>query len=310
MKRVQRVFVKSAIAVVLSGGVFLPQAMAGCSADSPYIGGVCYMAGTYCPADDYLPADGRTLNISDYQVLYAVIGTLYGGNASTNFMLPDLRGRTAIGSGPLDGSSPTYNTNPGQKIGKEVSNVVGTGSVTLTAAQVPPHTHPATLTLNGASGTTPVASGAVSLTSLSGSITNLPFSAVASLGVTGIAKIGSSTTTGRSVSLTDKALLTSVGGPSAQIYAPSGTNDRQVGPDGSVTGTASGTVSGTATGGQLSGTASGNISLPVTGAVTVGANATVPAPVTVPVNVSVPVRDPSLVMTACIAVRGIYPTRP
>ncbi|MGM3159356.1 phage tail protein [Dickeya undicola] len=310
MKRVQHLFVKSAIAIALSAGVLLPQTAAACSADGDYIGSVCYMAGTYCPANDYLPAYGQTLNVSQYQALYAVIGNLYGGTPGTTFVLPDLRGRTAIGAGPLNGSSPTYNTNPGQKIGQEVSNVVGTGSVTLTASQVPPHTHPATLTLNGVSGTTPVASGAVSLTSLSGSITNLPFSAVASLGVTGIAKIGSSTTTGRSVSLTDKALLTSVGGPSAQIYAPSGTNDRQVGPDGSVTGTASGTVSGTASGGQLSGTASGTISLPVTGAVTVGANVTAPAPVTVPVAVSVPVRAPSLVMTACIAVKGYYPPRP
>ncbi|WP_023638118.1 phage tail protein [Musicola paradisiaca] len=308
MKHVRHLFVKSTIAVALSAGVLLPQTAAACSADGDYIGSVCYMAGTYCPADDYLPANGQTLNVSEYQALYALIGNIYGGTQNKTFALPDLRGRTAIGSGPLSGTTSVYT--PGQKIGQEVSNVVGTGSVTLTASQVPPHTHHATLTLNGVSGTTPVASGAVSLTSLSGSITNLPFSAVASLGVTGIAKIGSSTTTGRSVSLTDKALLTSVGGPSAQIYAPSGTNDRQVGPDGSVTGTASGTVSGTANGGQLSGTASGNISLPVVGAVTVGANATVPAPVTVPVAVSVPVRDPSLVMTACIAVKGYYPLHP
>ncbi|WP_420066123.1 phage tail protein [Pectobacterium colocasium] len=310
MKRVQHLFVKSAIAVALSAGVLLPQTAAACSADGDYIGSVCYMAGTYCPAGDYLPANGQTLNVSQYQALYAVLGNLYGGTPNTTFALPDLRGRTAIGAGQLQLPGTTSVYTQGQKIGQEVSKVVSSGSVTLTASQIPPHTHPATLTLNGASGTTPVASGAVSLTSLSGSITNLPFSAVASLGVTGIAKIGSSTTTSRSVSLTDKALLTSVGGPSAQIYAPSGTNDRQVGPDGSVTGTASGTVSGTATGGQLSGTASGTISLPVTGVVTVGANATVPAPVTVPVNVSVPVRDPSLVMTACIAVKGFFPLHP
>ncbi|WP_192459293.1 phage tail protein [Musicola keenii] len=310
MKRVQHLFVKSAIAVTLSAGVFLPPAVAGCSADGAYIGSICYMAGTYCPADDYLPANGQTLNISQYQALYAVIGTLYGGSASSGtFAVPNLRGRTVMGAGLLQLPGTTSVYTQGQYVGQEVSNVVSYGSVTLTAAQIPPHTHPATLTLNGTAGSVPVASGTASL-ALSGSITSLPFSAVTSLGVTGIAKIGSSTTTGRSVSLTDKALLTSVGGPTAQIYAPSGTNDRQVGPDGSVTGTASGTVSGTATGGQLSGTASGNISLPVTGAVTVGANVTTPAPVTVPVVVSVPVRDPSLVMTACIAVRGYFPTRP
>lgn len=302
MKRVPRLFTPSAIAAALSVGMFLPQAALACSgAGDEYIGSVCYMATTYCP-EGYLPADGRTLNINSYQALYALIGNIYGDTTAPNtFALPDLRGRTAIGTGPLNNSASVYSS--GQKIGKEGSTVTASTSVTLTAAQVPPHTHPAALT--GVS----VASGSVSL-ALSGSITNLPFSAEASLPVTGIAKIGSDTTTGRSANLTDKALLTTVVGPAAQIYAPSGTNNRQVGPDGSVTGTASGTVSGTASGGQLSGTASANVSLPVTAAVTVGLNSTTTAPVVIQVPVTLPVRDPSLALTACIAVNGIFPTRP
>ncbi|ACZ78498.1 phage tail protein [Dickeya zeae] len=304
MKRVQRLFIKSVLAGAL-GFAMLPTSANACAYE-PYLGSVCYMASNYCP-ESYLPADGRTLNVSQNQALYAVIGNLYGGSAPNTFALPDLRGRTAIGTGPLNGSAPVYSS--GQKVGQEGSTVIASTSVTLTAPQVPPHTHPATLTLNGTAGTTPVASGSVSL-ALSGSITNLPFSAVASLPVTGIAKIGSSTTTGRSANLTDKALLTTVVGPAAQIYAPSGTNDRQVGPDGGVTGTASGPVSGTASGGQLSGTASGNVSLPLTAAVSVGPNATAPAPVVIQVPVPLPVRDPSLAMTACIAVNGIYPVRP
>nr|WP_317400537.1 phage tail protein [Plesiomonas shigelloides] len=301
MKRVQRLFTLSAIATALSVGMFLPQAALACNgAGDEYIGSVCYMATTYCP-EGYLPADGRTLNINGYQALYAVIGNLYyGGSAPNTFALPDLRGRTAIGTGQLNGSTPIYNS--GMKVGAEDAASIVSTSVALTAAQVPPHIHPATLT-------TPVASGSVSL-ALKGSISNLPFSAIASLPITGIAKIGSSTTTGRSANLTDKALLTTVVGPAAQIYAPSGTNDRQVGPDGSVTGTASGTVSGTASGGQLSGTASGDVSLPLTATVSVGPNSAAAAPLVIQVPVKLPVRDPSLALTACIAVNGIFPTRP
>ncbi|PLY38668.1 phage tail protein [Pectobacterium aquaticum] len=304
MKRVQRLFIKSILAGALGFAMF-PASADACTYE-PYLGSVCYMASNYCP-ESYLPADGRTMSVSQNQALYAVIGNLYGGSAPNTFALPDLRGRAAIGAGRLNGNTPLYNA--GQQVGQEGAPFIASTSVTLTASQIPPHTHPATLTLNGSAGTTPVASGSVSL-ALSGSITNLPFSAVASLPVTGIAKIGSSTTTGRSANLTDKALLTTVVGPAAQIYAPSGTNDRQVGPDGGVTGTASGSVSGTASGGQLAGTASGNVSLPLTAAVSVGPNATLPAPVVIQVPVSLPVRDPSLTMTACIAVNGLYPPRP
>ncbi|ACT05281.1 Tail Collar domain protein [Dickeya chrysanthemi Ech1591] len=303
MKRAQRFFTQSAIAAALSVGMFLPQAALACNgAGDEFIGSVCYMAIRYCP-EGYLPADGRTLNVNGYQALYSLIGNIYGGTAPTTFSLPDLRGKTAIGTGTVATQSGNVTYTLGKAIGQETAIGNGSGSVVLNASQVPPHTHPATLSLSGTSST-------VSLP-LSGSITNLPFNAVASLGVTGIAKIGSSTTVSRSVNLTDKALLTSVSGPAALLYAPAGAaNDRQLGPDGSVTGTASGSVAGTASGGQLSGSAAGTVTLPLTGTVNVGANVTTPNPVVIPVSISVPVRDPSLPLTACIAVTGLYPVNP
>jgi microcystin-dependent protein len=72
----------------------------------------------------WLPCDGRTLNISQYQALYTLTGTQFGGNGTTTFALPDLRGQVTMGKGAL----PT-----GNKGGSE--------TVTLTAAQLPPHTH-------------------------------------------------------------------------------------------------------------------------------------------------------------------------
>ena len=54
--------------------------------------------GDFAP-DGYLLADGQTLNISDYPTLFATIGTTYGGNGTTTFMLPNLEGITVIGTG-------------------------------------------------------------------------------------------------------------------------------------------------------------------------------------------------------------------
>ena len=41
--------------------------------------------------DNYLPADGRSLPISQWAAIFDLIGTNYGGNGTTNFNLPDLR---------------------------------------------------------------------------------------------------------------------------------------------------------------------------------------------------------------------------
>ncbi|HEX7828021.1 MAG TPA: phage tail protein [Thermoanaerobaculia bacterium] len=45
----------------------------------------------------WLPCDGRLLNIRDAQALYACIGNMYGGDGTTTFALPDLRGRVPLG---------------------------------------------------------------------------------------------------------------------------------------------------------------------------------------------------------------------
>ncbi len=45
------------------------------------------------PPDGWLPCDGRKLRITDYQALFTLIGTQFGGDSITTFSLPDLRGR-------------------------------------------------------------------------------------------------------------------------------------------------------------------------------------------------------------------------
>jgi microcystin-dependent protein len=74
--------------------------------------------------------DGSLLSVNDYQVLYTLLGTIYGGDGMNNFGVPDLRGRVPIGMGQGTGLSP-YPL--GQKTGTE--------GVTLTVAQIGAHTH-------------------------------------------------------------------------------------------------------------------------------------------------------------------------
>jgi microcystin-dependent protein len=76
--------------------------------------------------------DGRLLPISQFTALFSLLGTQFGGNGTTNFALPDLRGRVAIGMGQGPGLTSRV---MGESGGEE--------SVTLTVAQMPAHSHTA-----------------------------------------------------------------------------------------------------------------------------------------------------------------------
>jgi microcystin-dependent protein len=69
--------------------------------------------------------DGRLLQIATNQPLFALIGTTYGGDGMTQFALPDLRGRVAIGM--------SANVPQGNKGGEEAH--------TLTTDEMPAHSH-------------------------------------------------------------------------------------------------------------------------------------------------------------------------
>ncbi len=80
--------------------------------------------------------DGRLMNIAQNSALYALLGTTFGGNGTTNFNLPDFRGRVPIGLGTRPGSSINYN----------IANIGGSESMALTTANLPSHTHIAAAT--------------------------------------------------------------------------------------------------------------------------------------------------------------------
>ena len=90
----------------------------------PYLGEVRLFAGNFAPLD-WAFCDGQTLSIAENTALFSLVGTTYGGDGQTTFMLPDLRGRVPVHQGPFYVA--------GQAGGAE--------SVALLPAQMPPHTH-------------------------------------------------------------------------------------------------------------------------------------------------------------------------
>jgi microcystin-dependent protein len=97
---------------------------------SPYVGEIRMFAGTFAPVG-WAFCDGSLLSIAENEVLFVLIGTTYGGDGQTTFQLPDLRGRVPMHWGQGQGLS-----------NRLLGEYGGTESVTLTAAQLPVHTHP------------------------------------------------------------------------------------------------------------------------------------------------------------------------
>jgi microcystin-dependent protein len=96
---------------------------------SPFVGEIRLFAGNFAPAG-WAFCDGSVLSIATNDVLFALIGTTYGGDGQTTFTLPDLRGRIPIHMGQGAGLS---NYVIGQNGGVE--------TVTLTTQQIPAHSH-------------------------------------------------------------------------------------------------------------------------------------------------------------------------
>jgi microcystin-dependent protein len=124
----------------------------------PFLGQIALFPYAFAPYG-WAPCEGQVVAIAQYQALFNLIGTTYGGNGTTNFALPDLRSRVPIGTGQGSGLSP-------YKIGA----ATGVETVTLTPVQNAPHNHSLNATTN--SGTTATAGGNQFADPISGSRTS------------------------------------------------------------------------------------------------------------------------------------------
>lgn len=102
-------------------------------------------AGTTAPAG-WLLCDGSAVSRTTYAALFAVLGTVYGaGNGSTTFNLPDLRGRVPAGKDDMGGAAANRLTTAGSGVdGAALGATGGAEQHTLSAAQMPAHTHSTT----------------------------------------------------------------------------------------------------------------------------------------------------------------------
>ncbi|HEV2295603.1 MAG TPA: tail fiber protein [Tepidisphaeraceae bacterium] len=110
----------------------------GGEATTPFLGEVRLHASSFIDSAAYVPADGQTMVINQNMALFALLGTTYGGNGTTNFALPDLRGRAAVGAS---------SSNPWG-----LGSYTGSETVTLSEDNMPGHVHAVPGDVTGSTG--------------------------------------------------------------------------------------------------------------------------------------------------------------
>jgi microcystin-dependent protein len=105
----------------------------------PYVGEIRMFAGNFAPAG-WMFCEGQLLPISEYETLFNLIGTTYGGDGQSTFALPDLRGRIPLHFGN----------------GFTLAETGGVETVTLTVSQIPAHSHPLLASSSPGNANTPV----------------------------------------------------------------------------------------------------------------------------------------------------------
>src|SRR5262249_29040032 len=90
----------------------------------PFVGEIRMFAGNFAPAG-WMFCAGQLLPISEFETLFNLIGTTYGGDGQSTFALPDLQGRLPIHMGN----------------GFTLAETGGVETVTLTLSQIPAQNH-------------------------------------------------------------------------------------------------------------------------------------------------------------------------
>jgi microcystin-dependent protein len=95
----------------------------------PFVGQIIPVGFNFAPVGWFL-CQGQLVPISNFEALFALIGTTYGGDGQTTFAIPNLQGRVPLHDGQGSGLSNYL-----------IGELTGTESVTLLASQVGQHTH-------------------------------------------------------------------------------------------------------------------------------------------------------------------------
>lgn len=119
----------------------------------PYVGEIRFVGFNFAPVD-WILCEGQLVAISEYETLFNLIGTTYGGDGQNTFALPDLRGRVAMHQGSIGVS--TY----------VMGQTGGVENVTVSTNQIPSHSH--TIGAVSANGNTPTPAGSVFAASSAG----------------------------------------------------------------------------------------------------------------------------------------------
>lgn len=98
-----------------------------------FLGEVRMFAGNYNP-ENWIICNGQTLNVQQYQALFSLMGTIYGGDGVTTFKAPDLQSRIPIGQGTNTTTNPPLSSRVLGQTGGEENH-------TLVYAEMPAHTH-------------------------------------------------------------------------------------------------------------------------------------------------------------------------
>ena len=111
----------------------------------PYVGEIRMFGGNFAPVG-WLMCDGSLQAIQNYEVLYTLIGTIYGGDGQSTFGLPNLQSRVPMhyGNGPSGAVA--------------IGQVGGAETVTITTSTMPAHTHVAVASNAAATATAPSSS--------------------------------------------------------------------------------------------------------------------------------------------------------
>ena len=244
----------------------------------PYVGSVCVMAvsPTRFPGigTNYVLAMGQPMQITQSPALYSVVGVMFGGNGSSTFNVPDLRGKVIVGYDPRNAA------------GGYVGATGGNASIKLNIAQLPPHLMTFNVPINANNVTAKTTLAGLSATA---NLSNLVISGSASgLTVKASSSGGLATPNGN--------YLGKSGGGAGNIYS-------NVTPDGA--------LNAATIGGTLSLTVNAGVTAPVT--VTGDATTTLTGAVSgrtdpIGANADIPTMPPYLVMPYYIAVNGIYPS--